>query len=383
MSENEVDALVLWKRENIRYFFGFQTTDWEIPSIQPAVGIIPLDGDPVLIVPDLLLINTQVFGFCREIWYQPGACEVPKERLFPKEVANVLKIMGLGGKNIALESGYLGCMWIPRPLNDIEAFKNGLPDAKFVDGDKVIWGCRMIKSALEIDRIRQAAQVITKCHSSIVEQYRSGMTEMDIGKIIHGVEVAAGDFRGGDTTVCSHIVCNLEKEGAFDILAIDDVPIGKDDYIQVDLQHKYKGYWADIARIFQVGELTDKIMRNYKLCEEGLANAASILRPGVKASEIYKVAVQPLKKAGLLVSEMAGHGIGLDIHEPPSIDITNDMIIEEGMVFAFEVWVEKSYKRKGGEGIFGLEDQYVCTSNGYEKIEGLKKSIIKVSHPIC
>jgi len=383
MSENKVDALVLWKREDIRYFFGFQTTHWEFPSIQPAVGIIPLDGDPVLIVPELLLTNAQIFGFCREIWYQPGAHEVPKERLLPKEVANVLKKMGLGKKNLALESGYLGCIWIPRPLNDIEAFKNALPDAKFVDGDKVIWGCRMIKSALEIDRIRQAAQVITKCHSSIVEQYRPGMTEMDIGKIIHGVEVAAGDFRGGDTTVAHHITCNLEKEGACDILAIDDVPIGKDDYIHVDLQHKHKGYWADIARIFQVGEITDNMIRSYKLCEEGLDNAASIIKPGVKANELYKAAVKPLVEAGYIPIEMAGHGIGLDMHEPPSIDITNDMIIEEGMVFALEVWLMTSLKRNGGEGVFGLEDQYVCTSNGYEKIEGLRKSIIKVSHPIC
>lgn len=383
MSENEVDAVVLWKRENIRYFFGFQTTHWEIPSLQPAVGIIPLDGDPVLIVPDLFLINAQVFGFCREIWIQMGGHEVPKERLFPIEVANVLKIMGLGKKNIALESGYLGCMWIPRPLNDIEAFKNGLPDAKFVDGDKVIWGCRMIKSALEIDRIRQAAQVITKCHSAVVEQYRPGMTEMDIGKIIHGVQVAAGDFRGGDTTVCSHIRCNLEKEGVCDILALDGVPIGKDDYLDLDLQHKHKGYWADIARQFQVSKLTDRMIRNYKLCEDGLADAASILKPGVKVSDLYKVAVGPVKKAGLPAVEMAGHGIGLDIHEPPSIDSTNDMIIEEGMVLALEVWVLTSLKRKGGEGVFGFEDQYAVTSSGYEKIEGLPKSIIQVSHPIC
>jgi len=274
-------------------------------------------------------------------------------------------------------------MWIPRPLIDIEAFKNGLPDANFVDGDKVVWGCRMIKSALEIDRIRQAAQVVTKMHSAVVEQYRPGMSEMDIGKIIHEVEVASGDFRGGDTTVCSHIICNLEKEGVNDVLALDDVPIGKDDYLQVDLQHKHKGYWADIARIFQVGELTDRIIRNYKLCEEGLNEAAFLIKPGVKASELYKAAVQPIKRAGIEALEMAGHGIGMDVHEPPSMDITNDMMIEEGMVFALEVWVFTSYKRRGGEGIFGFEDQYVCTSNGYEKIEGLKKSIIQVSHPIC
>ena len=75
------------------------------------------------------------------------------QRELPIEIAEVIKEIGCGSKRIALEMGPLGCTWIPRPLNDIEAFKAALPDAKFVDGDKIIWGCRMIKSALEIDRI--------------------------------------------------------------------------------------------------------------------------------------------------------------------------------------------------------------------------------------
>ena len=384
MSENEIDAVVVWKRENVRYFFGFQTTHWEIPSIQPAVGIIPLDGEPVLIVPDLVLVNAQVFCWTRNIRYQLYAHQVPQERALPKEVAAAVKEIGCGRKNIALEMGYLGCMWIPRPLNDIEAFKNDLPNARFVDGDKVIWGCRMIKSPLEIDRIRQACAVITRAHSEIINKFRPGMTEMDVAKLIHHVEVESGDFRGGDTTVCSHITCNLEKEGVADILALDDVPITKNDYLQLDLQHKHKGYWADIARDFQIGPLTDKIKRNYELCAEGLDSGAAMIRPGVKVKEIYEAATKPIVDAGIKPLEMAGHGIGMDIHEPPSIDGTNEMLLQEGMTFALEVWVfgdPSMQKRAGGEGTFGFEDEYVCTDKGYEKIEGLNKSIIQVSHP--
>lgn len=383
MNENEVDCLVVWKREDVRYFFGFQTTHWEIPSIQPAVGIIPLDGEPVLVVPDLLVINAQAFCWIRNIRFQPRAHEVPKERALPKEVASVVKEIGCGKKNIALETGPLGCIWIPRPLCDIEAFKNELPDARFVDGDKVIWGCRMIKSPLEIDRIRQACTVIARCHSAIVERYRPGMTEMDIGKIIHGVEVESGDFRGGDTTVCDHIICSLEKEGVADCLALDDVMITRNDYIQVDLQHKHKGYWADIARIFQIGPIDDRIKRNYELCAEGLEIGATMIKPGVRVCDVYQAAEKPIKDAGLPLVEMAGHGIGLDVHEPPSVDITNEMLLQEGMVMALEVWIFTSLKRIGGEGVFGFEDQYVVTDKGYERIEGLDKRIIQVSHPIC
>lgn len=384
MSESGVDVLVLWKRENIRYFFGFQTTHWEMASIQPAVGIITLDKEPCLIVPDMLSGNAQIFGWCREIWYQPDAHHVTKERELPKDVALLLKEMGYGNKRIALEMGPLGVMYIPRPLNDIEVFKSELSSAKFVNGDKVIWGCRMIKSPFEIERIRQASTVITRCHSEIVEKFRPGMSEMDIGKIIYHAQVESNGFQGGDTSVVHHICCNIEKEGAADILAIEGAPIDKAYGLSVDLQHKYKGYWADIARLYQVGEITDRIKRNYALCAEGLENAAAIVRPGVRASELYNAALKPVMDAGLPIHiRMAGHGIGLDVHEPPSIDPTNDMLIEEGMVFSLEVWLTDGLKRHGGEGTFGLEDQYVCTSKGYEKIEGLRKDIIKVTHPIC
>lgn len=80
----------------------------------------------------------------------------------------------------------------------------------------------------------------------------------------------------------------------------------------------------EIARIFQIGPIDDRIKKDYKLCAEGLEIGATI-----------------------------------------------------------EVWIFNSLKRTGGEGVFGFENQYVVTDKGYERIEGLDKRIIQVSHPIC
>ncbi len=382
MAETKIDATVLWWKHNIRYFFGFQTGAWELVSLQPAVGIIAVDRDPILIVPEIFSINAQMLCWTKDIRLQARANEVAKERELPLEVANVLKEIGCAKKNIALEKGLIGAMTIPRPLNDIESFIHELPNAKFVDGDKIIWDCRMIKSPLEIDRIRRAAHVVQEMHSAVITGFKPGMSEIDLEKIVRHVEVDAGDFQGMDSLMLGHEICSVEREGIYDNMALEGVVIAsKDDYLMMDLQHRCHGYWADMARVFQVSTATEEVKRKYELCSAGLDNAATVMRAGVKANEVYRAAIKPIEDAGLPVLGMAGHGIGLEVHEPPAIDGVTETVLQEGMAIAIEVWI-LSLKRLGGSGLIGIEEQFVVTDAGCERIEGFDKSIIQVSHLI-
>ena len=147
-----------------------------------------------------------------DIRYLSRAHELRQQRVLSREVATVLKEIGCGSKNIGLEMGstYVGTMWIPRPFDDIQRMMDALPDAKWVDGDKVIWGCRMIKSPLEVERMRIACAVTKKCHTAVVDQFRPGMAEMDVAKIIHRIQVDDGTLMGGDQVFCSHIVCGKD-----------------------------------------------------------------------------------------------------------------------------------------------------------------------------
>ena len=80
--------------------------------------------------------------------------------------------MGLANGRIALEMGPRGGMYIPRPLNDILAFTDALGSAQLVDGDGVIWGCREIKSPLEVDRLVKAAAIHRTATAAVVEGFR-------------------------------------------------------------------------------------------------------------------------------------------------------------------------------------------------------------------
>ena len=383
MAENNVDCLVLWNQKNIRYFFGFQSTHWMIPSIQCAVGIIPLEGDPLLITPDFFIGTAENTCWVRNIMGLINPHQPNSQRELAEDVAKVVKDLGYGDKNIGLEKGSYGCMYIPRPLNDIETFLKCLDKAKIVDGDKVIWGCRMIKSALEVDRITKSVEAIGAIQSALVEEYRPGMTETDLSIIVQTRAAKFGTSHLGDSVgLQGSFRASMDKEIMADIGVHEGAEIGMGDYIFFDMYYDYKGYSSDNARMFQVGHISDKMMKMYELIFECEDIVEANLKPGIKANELWNMMYDPIKKTGLPVFDMGGHGNGLDIHEPPSIDAWTEMEIKEGMVLSIEPWVYESLKIEGGTGKYGIQNQFEVTKNGCRKINALRRDIIQVSHPI-
>ncbi len=383
MEEKGVDCLVLWNRNNIRYYFGFQSIHWLCPSIQCAVGIIPLKGDPVLIVPDFFMGTAENLCWTRDMYGYLDPHQPKSQRELSVDVANLIIEMGYGEKNVGMEKGPLGCMWIPRPLNDIEVFIESLPKAKIVDGDGVIWGCRMIKSPLEVDRISTSVAAISAIASALVEEFRPGMDELDLSRIAQGKAASLGTSHLGDSIgLQGSFRAALNKELCADIGVHEGAPIVKGDYIFYDMFYDYKGYAPDTARMIQISPVTDEMKKMYELifkCEDLVEDA---LRPGIKANEIWNIMYDPIKKGGFPVLDMGGHGTGLDTHEPPSIDAWNDMVIEEGMVLSIEPWVYEHLKMNGGTGKFGIQDQFVITKDGCKKLAGYNREILQVTHPI-
>jgi Xaa-Pro aminopeptidase len=381
MAENDIDCLVLWSRENIRYFFGFMTIHWCMKTLQPAVGIIPVDGDPILIVPELFRGTAEGVCWVKDIRIHGDIQRTETQRALPKDVADIIKEIDCGNKNIALEMGTIGCMWIPRPLNDVETFKKALPKAKFVDGDQVIWGCRMIKSALEIDRITKSINMIAEIELAVVEGYRPGMSEVDVMKVINRARAEqVGNCTGDDVITFEHLICSSEKWPFADIKALEGAMITKDDAIQLAPVLPYKGYTPDNARRWQVGQVTKEQRKRYELLWEGQDNARSMLKPVVKAKEVYEALYKPIANLSspqeFTQSTHGGHGTGLDVQEPPSVSRWDETVIQEGMVINLEPWLNQA---KGS--YFGIGDTFVVTDKGCMKIEGLNRNIIQVFHP--
>jgi Xaa-Pro aminopeptidase len=124
----------------------------------------------------------------------------------------------------------------------------------------------MVKSSLEIGRIKTSISRVAKIEKMIVERYRPGMTEEDLMKIIN-LEKAeqSGGCLGDDSMGDEHLICSAEKYPFADIKALEGAMIGKGDAIQLVVSFPYKGYTPDSTRRWQVGPVRLDMMDLYEI----------------------------------------------------------------------------------------------------------------------
>ncbi|MBN1635190.1 MAG: aminopeptidase P family protein [Deltaproteobacteria bacterium] len=377
MRQQGIDLLMLWSEQNCHYFGGFTSTHWNAPSIQPCVTIIPVDGEPVIMVPEFFRWVAEAQCWIRDIRGQIDAHQTNSERDLPREVAEVVKEMGYGNANIGLEMGELAHTWIPRPYNDIKLLLDSLPDANFVAGDMIVWGCRMLKSPLEMERLIKAAAIHRQAFGAIVDEYRPGMTENDVLKIF----MVTAAQNGAEWLQSGHIMCGDMKEGIVDCGGHwDGIVINKGDYISVDMCLKHKGYCADMGRFIYVGPTPDDYKRGTELMWDAFDAAVDKIKPGVPANEVYNALIKVEQDGGMWPIEMAGHGIGLDIHEPPVFSATEETLLEAGMCMEVECCgLIGGFHKEGHTGMFHYENLIIVTDDGCQVIEGLPRKHLEVS----
>ena len=124
----------------------------------------------------------------------------------------------------------------------------------------------------------------------------------------------------------------------------------------------YRGYWSDFARMVAVGGATDLQRRRYRTVRAIMHRCIQVVRPGVTMAELTQLAMKQCVEAGVALNAHSriGHGIGLDITEPPSINLTDATVIQPGMALTMEPTSSTDY------GFFQLEENFVVTSEGTE-----------------
>jgi Xaa-Pro aminopeptidase len=382
MEEQQVDMLVLWDPTNIRYFSGFQSLHWDALSIQPAVYLLPLEKDPVIVVPDFFAGVAEGYTYLKDIRLLPKPHVTKVIRDLPVDIADTVKDLGYGKGRIGLESGYQGGMCIPRPINDIDRFRNELDGATLVDGCDLIWKCRMIKSASEVEALKIASRAVVSAYGELVADFCLGMNERDMGRMIrNSILEYTEDCMPPIATSTSRRIVMPDTPSFY-----DEVTLSIGDRICFEPLPTYKGYYGSCCRLFQIGPLPDEALRKAEAVDRAQEAAITAIKPGIPTKSLMDVIADCLREEGIEPTiEVAGHGVGLSPHEPPMIAEEEESLIEEGMVLAVEVWVVdwSGLSMKQAEvdmtkvvmEAYGNEDLVVVTQDGCDRFPSFRKDI--------
>jgi Xaa-Pro aminopeptidase len=232
----------------------------------------------------------------------------------------------------------------------------------------------MLKSPLEIERIRRSVGAAVAGYRAGLAAAAAGMTEKDLVAVIGSTMYRSG-ATAGTKPLFVNCVSGRTRYPLVDSPASDNV-ISDGDIVFVDGGGACDGYVSDILRLIGVGTLRPEDRRYAEVAAGAKLAMIDALRPGGRVSQLIRTAAAHVRSAGVeeQVGEIAGHGIGLELWERPLIrvhdDPDDDLALRPGMVLCLEPILAPPHPDGGLAGIFVFEQQVLVTPGGCEVLSG-------------
>lgn len=352
MSKNKIGTLIISHPINRRYLSGFEIED---PQIGESSGVLLVSQGEAILATD------------------PRYAEIAKEEAqnwdiyiykqdFFEEISEILKNMP---SPLGFEALHLTYYAYQRLKETIK--KKGSP-LKIIPTKGLVEGLRKIKEATEITIIKEAIEMTEQIFMELKTFLKPGLTEKDVA---WHIEV--------------QIRQNLNAEFSFSPIVASGhnaaiphaVPTPKrlkpKEPIIIDFGVRWKGYCADMTRTFYLGEPDAKFKEIYNLVLEAQNLAISQIKKGLKTYQVDAMARDFLKEKGYanFFLHSLGHGVGLLVHEAPSLSPRRPgEMLETNMVATIEPGLYLS-----GWGGVRIEDMVVFRENGCERLNKLSTDL--------
>jgi len=359
MRAQGIDALYLASSANIAYITNF----FFIPTERPIAAILLEGGETVMFVPRLEVEHVERYAYVDRVEYY---LEYPDERHPMYVLSDLMRSLGLEGKTIGFDVDGYGHVFGYRGPRLSEVFK----DARYVYARDLIEELRMVKSEEEIRLLRESAKWATLAHRLLQEYTRPGLLEDEVSlrasteATLAMARALRGIYRPGNGARAGfrgQVGTHSYYPHSLTIHAI----IKRGDVLVTGATASISGYGAELERTMIVGEPTAEQERYFKLMVEAQNTALENIRAGVKCGDVDRAVRRFFKERGLMEywRHHTGHGIGLEYHEAPFLDVGDDRVLKPGMV----VTVEPGIYVKGLGG-FRHSDTVVVTEDGYEML---------------
>ena len=329
MKSYKLDGLLLTSPQNIRYFTGYDSQFWESPT-RPWFVVVPSSGKPIGIVPE---IGESEF---KKTWLD-DIKSWPSPRpddegisLVKSTLDDLQKIYGQIGAEFGKE------MAIRMPVRDLLKLKE-IIKTNIVDGSDAIWDMRMIKTNNEIERIKFICSIASDAYNSLPAKLAIGDTERAaVNKLKIDILNRGADnvpFMPGISGPggVSQIVCGPS-----------DRILENGDILFIDTGSTFDGYFCDFDRNFAFGSVSSDVERVHEVLWQATEAGIKAAVPGATTLDVFNAMNKIIEDGGAIGNNVGrlGHGLGLQLTEPPSHRPEEKTIIKENMVLTIEPGME-------------------------------------------
>jgi len=310
------DTLVTFEPENLFYMTGF----WG-----EAIGLLEKNGKTTIIAPEL---------------------EVGRAKEESEDCNVVTAERGTG-----LLSSLIAKIKKNRVCTDCQNYstmvtlKKHVP--KITPNTEPFYNSRIIKDQKEILILKKASKIIDEMFEVCYKKMKVGQKESELQTILMTYAMEQEMFGTGYKSTLNPLIVAGGPNGALPHAQVTQRKFKKGDLVVTDLTLRYKGYVSDATRTFAIGRISSQAKEAYDIVQESQSLGLKAVRPDVDCKEIDLACRKYIeeKNYGKHFIHSTGHGIGLEVHELPTISHRSDAKLKENMVITVEpgIYVENKF----------------------------------------
>jgi Xaa-Pro dipeptidase len=348
-----VDVVAVVPGANMRYLAGLEIH----LSERLALAFIPAEGQPAMVLPTLETPRARSQARFPISFYSWDDTQGPFGAL-----SRCVADLGLAGKQAGVE-------YTAMRVLELRGIEQAAPGIRTVDATPLIAELRMVKDHEELAAMRRAVRVVEEALGAAVAQIRAGMTERELAAIWER-EMRA---RGGEPSFGTNVASGPNAANPHH--SNGDRAFQAGDLIIMDGGVWNDGYTSDITRTIALGQPSEQARAIYDLVQAANAAGRMYARPEATGEEIDHAARKVIADGGYgqYFIHRTGHGLGLEVHEPPYIVAGSQEPLTPGTTFTIEPGVYV-------EGVCGvrIEDDVVITTEGAESLTSFERDLIIV-----
>ena len=312
----DCDTLVTFEPENLFYMTGF----WG-----EAIGLLEKNGKTTIIAPELEVGRAKEESIdCDVITAERG------DGLITSAVKKIKK------NQICTDCQNYSVM---------TSLKKSIPKIK--SSTEPFYNARMIKDEKEVQILKKASKIIDEMFEICSKKMKIGQKESELQTILMTYAMKQEMFDTGYKSTLNPLIIAGGPNGALPHAQVTNRKFKKGDLVVTDLTLRYKGYVSDATRTFAMGRISSQANEAYEIVKESQKFGLNAVKPNVDCKAVDAACRKYIeeKNYGQYFIHSTGHGIGLEVHESPTVSYRSDTKLKENMAITVEpgIYIENKF----------------------------------------